>query len=113
MGAVTLRVGDLDAMTAYYRGAVALRVMDATGDTVTLGRGGTPVVVLTHAPELMRASPREAGLFHTAILFDSEEALAASIVGGGAVQGQDALGPVLPCGKFFDRGHGGEDSRRR
>ena len=79
MGAVTLRVGDLDAMTAYYRGAVALRVMDATGDTVTLGRGGTPVVVLTHAPELMRASPREAGLFHTAILFDSEEALAASV----------------------------------
>ena len=79
MGAVTLRVGDLDSMTAYYRDAVTLRVMDASGDTVTLGRGSTPIVVLAHAPELMRASPRDAGLFHTAIVFDSEQALAASV----------------------------------
>ncbi|MBC7591049.1 MAG: VOC family protein [Salinibacterium sp.] len=79
MGAVTLRVGNLDAMTAYYRDAVALRVLDATGDTVTLGRGSTAVMILVHAPELTHASPRDAGLFHTAILFDTEEALAASV----------------------------------
>jgi catechol 2,3-dioxygenase len=78
MGPVTLRVGNLDAMTAYYRDAVALRVLDQTGDTVTLGRGTTPVVILKHAPELKHASPRDAGLFHTAILFDTEEALAAA-----------------------------------
>jgi catechol 2,3-dioxygenase len=79
MGPVTLSVGDLDAMTAYYRDAVALEVMDAAGDTVTLGRGTTPVVVLKHTPALKHASGREAGLFHTAILFDTEEALAASV----------------------------------
>jgi len=79
MGAVTLRVGDLDAMTAYYRDAIALRVLDQGADTVTLGRGTTPVVILQHAPELKHASPRDAGLFHTAILFDTEEALAASV----------------------------------
>ncbi|MDP3209229.1 MAG: VOC family protein [Rhodoglobus sp.] len=79
MGAVTLRVGNLDAMTAYYRDAVALRVLDQVGDRVTLGRGSTPIVVLEHAPELKHASPRDAGLFHTAILFESEEALAGAV----------------------------------
>ncbi|MBU1587417.1 MAG: VOC family protein [Actinobacteria bacterium] len=79
MGPVTLRVGDLDAMTAYYRDAVALEVLSQDGPTVTLGRGATPVMVLEHAPELKHASPSDAGLFHTAILFDSERALAASV----------------------------------
>jgi catechol 2,3-dioxygenase len=79
MGPVTLSVGNLDAMTAYYRDAVALRVLDAAGDSVTLGRGTTPVVILKHSPELKHASPRDAGLFHTAILFDTEEALAAAV----------------------------------
>ena len=79
MGPVTLRVGNLDAMTAYYRDGVALQVLEQAGPRVTLGRGTTPVVILEHAPELVHASPRDAGLFHTAILFDSEEALAASV----------------------------------
>ena len=79
MGPVSLRVGNLDVMTAYYRDAVALKVLDQAGDTVTLGRGTTPVVILQHAPELTHASPRDAGLFHTAILFDTEEALAAAV----------------------------------
>lgn len=79
MGPVTLKVGDLDAMTAYYRDAVALQVLTAAADAVALGRGTTPVVILQHAPELRHASPRDAGLFHTAILFDTEEALAAAV----------------------------------
>jgi len=79
MGPVTLLVGDLDAMTAYYRDAVSLQVLSEAGSTVTLGRGTTPVVILQHAPQLKHASQREAGLYHTAILFDSEEALAASV----------------------------------
>ncbi|WP_374010975.1 VOC family protein [Leifsonia sp. LS-T14] len=79
MGAVTLRVADLDAMTAYYRDAVTLSVLAAEGGRVILGRGATPAVILEHAPELRHASPGEAGLFHTAILFDSQEALAAAV----------------------------------
>ncbi|MBW8872167.1 MAG: VOC family protein [Leifsonia sp.] len=79
MGAVTLRVADLDRMTAYYRDAVTLRVLASEGGRVVLGRGSTPAVVLEHAPELKHAAPGEAGLFHTAILFDSEEALAAAV----------------------------------
>jgi catechol 2,3-dioxygenase len=79
MGAVTLRVADLDASTTYYRDGVGLQVLSADGPVVTLGRGTTAVVVLEHAPELKHASPRDAGLFHTAILFDTEEALAAAV----------------------------------
>jgi len=79
MGAVTLNVADLDGMTAYYRDAVGLQVLDAEGARVTLGRGARPVVVLEHSPELRHAGPRDAGLFHTAILFDTEPALAAAV----------------------------------
>lgn len=84
MGAVTLLVADLDGMTAYYRDAVALTVLPspsdtAAADTVALGRGTTPLIILRAAPELIHASPRDAGLFHTAILFDSEAGLAASV----------------------------------
>jgi catechol 2,3-dioxygenase len=85
MGAVTLDVADLDAMTAYYRDAVGLSVLDAAGPVVTLGRAGTasaasvPVVVLRHSPTLKHAGPREAGLFHTAILFETQAALAAAV----------------------------------
>ena len=85
MGSVTLDVADLDAMTAYYRDAVGLTVLTAEGPLVMLGRSGTagrsatPVVTLRHAPALRHAGPREAGLFHTAILFQSRPALAAAV----------------------------------
>lgn len=96
MDAVTLHVADLDLMTAYYRDAVALTVLDdaapashgrlphaATGTdragVVTLGRGTTPLVVLRHTPDLPPAVRGSAGLFHTAILFDDEPTLAAAV----------------------------------
>ncbi|MGQ7312194.1 VOC family protein [Microbacterium arabinogalactanolyticum] len=79
MGTVTLLVADLDAMTAYYRDAVTLQVLSAEGDRVVLGRGATPIVTLQHSPGLKHASPHAAGLFHTAVLFDSREALAAAV----------------------------------
>ena len=79
MGAVTLRVADLDAMTAYYRDAVTLTVLAASGDEVVLGRGAERVLVLVRSPELQHAPARSAGLFHTAILFDSEADLATAV----------------------------------
>ena len=79
MGAVTLRVADLDAMIRYYRDGVTLQLLSHDGPVAVLGRGATPIVILEHAPELKHASPRSAGLFHTAILFDSREALATAI----------------------------------
>ena len=79
MGAVTLRVGDLDAMIAYYRDGVTLELLANDGATAVLGRGTTPIIILQHAPELKSAEPRSAGLFHTAIVFDSQTALALAI----------------------------------
>ncbi|MGY6498760.1 MAG: VOC family protein [Microcella sp.] len=93
MGAVTLDVANIETMTAYYRDAVGLEVLAETADTVTLGRpasvantsDGTivtaaqPAVVLRHSPAMRHAGPREAGLFHTAILFESRAALAAAV----------------------------------
>lgn len=79
MGPVTLLVADLDAMTRYYRDAVTLQVLTANGDTVTLGRAGRAVVVLRHEPALRHAAPGAAGLFHTAILFETQAALAAAL----------------------------------
>lgn len=89
MEAVTLYVRDLDVMTAYYRDVIALEVLDTPAPiehqgrsraaTVTLGRAGVPVVVLRHTPDLPPPARGEAGLFHTAILFDSRTALAAAV----------------------------------
>ncbi|WP_306896755.1 VOC family protein [Agromyces albus] len=79
MGAVTLRVGDLDGMIRYYREGVTLELLRHDGPVAVLGRGSTPIVILEFAPELKHAAPRSAGLFHTAILFDSREALATAV----------------------------------
>ncbi len=86
MGAVTLNVADLDAMTTYYRDGIGLHVLSADGARIVLGRRAdgeagiaTPIVTLVQTPELRHAGPHEAGLFHTAIVFDSEAALAAAV----------------------------------
>jgi catechol 2,3-dioxygenase len=72
-------VADLDSMTSYYRDAVALEVLGQDGARVTLGREGEPVIILEHSPALTHAGPHDAGLFHTAILFETERALAAAV----------------------------------
>jgi catechol 2,3-dioxygenase len=79
MGAVTLRVGNLDRMIAYYRDAVTLTLLSHDGPVAVLGRGSTPIVILQHAPELAAPEPRSAGLFHTAIVFDTQAQLAAAV----------------------------------
>ncbi len=79
MGAVTLRVADLDAMIRFYRDGVTLDLLAEEGGLAVLGRGATPVVLLEHAPELRHATPGSAGLFHTAVLFETEADLAAAL----------------------------------
>ena len=83
MGAVTLRVGDLEAMSTYYTQAFALHALEerSRGREVhrVLGRGRTPLVRLVHTPDLPAVDPRQAGLFHTAFLFDDPVSLAATV----------------------------------
>lgn len=79
MGAVTLRVADLDSMLGYYRDGVGLDLLEQSGDRAVLGRGERRALVLEQKRELRHASPSQAGLFHTAILFDEPSDLAASV----------------------------------
>lgn len=83
MDAVTLRVGDLENMTSYYENALAMVAMEerSRGAEVhrVLGRGTTPMVRLVHTPDLPQVNPRDAGLFHTAFLFDDQASLAATV----------------------------------
>lgn len=79
VGTVTLKVADLDAMIRFYHEGVGLTVMAQGGDSAVLGRHGVPSMILEVAPELRHAPANAAGLFHTAILFDSRADLAASV----------------------------------
>jgi catechol 2,3-dioxygenase len=79
MGPVTLNVGGLDDMVRFYRDVLTLNVIDESGDTATLGRAGRPLVVLRHDPSLRHAPAGSAGLFHTALLFETQAALAAAL----------------------------------
>lgn len=83
MDAVTLHVGDLESMTSYYANALALEPVEerSHGREVrrVLGRGGTPMVRLVSTPGLPAVDPRQAGLFHTAFLFEDPASLAATV----------------------------------
>lgn len=81
MGAVTLRVADMDGMTSYYSDALGLQVLADQRNTRTLGGSHGSCLVLEHAPELKHAGPSEAGLFHSAFLYSSRSGLARAVFG--------------------------------
>ena len=76
VGAVGLRVRDIEAMVAFYRDTIGLDVLvrDRTG--ASLGVGGTILLVLEHQPTARIDDPRTAGLFHTAFLMPTRADLA-------------------------------------
>ena len=79
MGAVTLWVADLDTMIRYYREGVGLQLLSHVGNSAVLGFNDLEILILEHKPLMKHASPHEAGLFHTAILFLSQAALAKAV----------------------------------
>jgi len=79
MGAVTLWVADLDTMIRYYREGVGLQLLSHVGNIAVLGFKDIEILILEHKPMMKHASPHEAGLFHTAILFPSQAALAKAV----------------------------------
>lgn len=79
MGAVTLKVRDLDAMTKYYHEGIGLDVLTQAGDTTVLGSAGQALVILERSPLLQHAPATAAGLFHTAILYPTQAGLARAL----------------------------------
>ncbi|MEV7972254.1 VOC family protein [Cellulomonas sp. NPDC089187] len=101
MGPVTLLVGDLDLQLRYYRDVLGLSVVERPDeriegvgrpDVVVLGRGSTALLVLRHFPDLPPTSRSQAGLFHTAILFDTRAALAGALASVAARAPQTYIG---------------------
>jgi catechol 2,3-dioxygenase len=76
IGAVALKARDLAALTAFYRDAIGLAVLDHDKEGATLGAGGVPLVHLEHAPNAKPDDPRTAGLYHTAFLVPTRADLA-------------------------------------
>ena len=80
MGAVTLLVGDLDGMTRYYRDVVTLAgALGRRRHRHARPRRPARSSCCRHEPALRHATPGSAGLFHTAILFETQAALAAAL----------------------------------
>lgn len=83
MGAVTLHVGDLEVMSDYYSRAFVMEPLEERSSRRDvhriLGRGRTPLVRLVHTPNVPGVDPRQAGLFHTAFLFEDQANLAATV----------------------------------
>lgn len=79
MGTVMLKVGNLKVMTNYYQRALGLEVIAEQDGGIYLGRLQKPLVHLAPAPGLNLPGRGEAGLFHTALLFENQADLAATI----------------------------------
>ena len=76
IGAVALRVRDLDAVARFYVEAIGLRVLAREGDLLRLGVGATPLIELRRAADAPPPAPGAAGLYHTAFLLPDRADLA-------------------------------------
>ena len=76
IGAVGLKVRDLDRLAGFYRDAIGLVVLDRGKDGATLGAGDVPLLHLERAPAAKPDDTREAGLYHTAFLMPTRADLA-------------------------------------
>ncbi|MEX0406704.1 VOC family protein [Aquibium sp. LZ166] len=68
IGAVRLKVRDLETVSAFYRKVLGLCVIDAGDSRAVLGAGSTPLLELDGDATLAPLDPRQAGLFHAAFL---------------------------------------------
>lgn len=80
IGHVALTVKDLGATQAFYQSALGLEPLTSDAGSVSLGAAGVKLLELRHDSAVRQASPREAGLFHTAFLMPGRAALARWLV---------------------------------
>ncbi|ESR23174.1 Glyoxalase family protein [Lutibaculum baratangense AMV1] len=75
IGAVGLKVRDLDRLVSFYRDAIGLDVVDTRPGEAVLGAGDEALLHLAEDRDARLDDPREAGLFHTAFLLPDRAAL--------------------------------------
>jgi catechol 2,3-dioxygenase len=78
IGAVRLRVADVEVVQGFYEQTIGLRTLERDGDVVRLG-AGAPLVELVADPSAPPAPARSTGLFHLAILVPSRPELARAV----------------------------------
>lgn len=78
MGVVAIDVRDLDVVGAYYRDVVRLEVLDEGEGTMLLGIH-RPLIELRQV-DAPAAAATDAGLYHSAILYDDEASLAQVLI---------------------------------
>jgi catechol 2,3-dioxygenase len=80
LGAIRLRVADLDRAQGFYEEAIGLRTLERDPDAARLGAGdATPVVELEASPGAPPRAPGTTGLFHLAVLLPSRLELARAV----------------------------------
>jgi catechol 2,3-dioxygenase len=76
MGAVALSVRDMDRMKQFYHRVIGLAILSETEQVVHLGHGDVTLVTLHDGAHLSGYSSSDAGLYHLALVFGSQTALA-------------------------------------
>lgn len=76
IGHVAIVVRDLEKVAAYYRDVIGLEPLSSDGEVRRLGVGSQTLLELRQDKAARLRNPREAGLFHTAFLLPSHQALA-------------------------------------
>ena len=80
LGAIRLRVGDVDRMGRFYEESIGLRVLGRVGEVTALGvTDGQPLVELEADRGAPRRPPHTTGLFHLAILVPTRADLAHAV----------------------------------
>ena len=80
IGAVHLRVGELDRQVAFYEGVLGFHLLAEDGATAALGTArGRPLLVLQADPTAPRRPPGTTGLFHVAFRVPTRGDLGAMI----------------------------------
>ncbi len=74
-----LYVGNFEKMLNFYQTQVGLDVLSSSKDTAVLGCNDTAAIELVSKPKLSFASPRSAGLFHNAVVYQSRGDLANTV----------------------------------
>lgn len=87
MGTVKLKVGSMKNMSTYYQKALGLEVLSESASGTMLGRNGLELVQLADGHGLNLPARGEAGLFHTALLFDTQSDLAATVLSAAQYDG--------------------------
>ncbi len=79
LSTIQLYVSDIDLQREFYTEMVGLETINSADNSVLLGSNGKGVLELIEEPEYTLPSSRSAGLYHSALVFETREMLANAV----------------------------------